>query len=122
MSKAQWIKENLKDGEYYAGILLGENGEPDQHIILLPGQVVGQTWENCKAWAVLQGGELPTRREQRILFANAKGQFDSEWYWSCEQHASNPSYAWSQNFVNGDQDILRKTCEGRARAVRRLPI
>jgi hypothetical protein len=87
-AKAQFLKQNLKPGEEYAGLLLGENGEPDEHIILLPGEVVGQDWGNCKAWAKLQGGELPTRRMQSLLFANLKKHFQSAWYWSCEQHGS----------------------------------
>lgn len=28
MSKAQWIAENLKKGEQYAGLILGKNGAP----------------------------------------------------------------------------------------------
>lgn len=36
MSKEQWLKENLREGEVYAGLILGENGAPDHHVILLP--------------------------------------------------------------------------------------
>lgn len=120
--KAQWIKENLKDGEHYAGILLGENGEPDQHIILLPGQTTDITWDAAVEWAAKAGGALPTRSEQALLYANLKSQFQSAWYWSGEQYAANPSHAWGQDFYYGTQDNGRKSYEGRARAVRRLPI
>jgi hypothetical protein len=119
---SDWLKENLKDGERYVGILMGENGAPEQHIILLPGEIVGQSWANCKAWAEQQGGELPTRREQSLLLANLKAEFQPRWYWSGEQHAGYSGYAWGQHFGNGDQDDGRKSYEGRARAVRRLPI
>ena len=44
------------------------------------------------------------------------------WYWSSTQHASSPSYAWVQYFYYGYQDDNHKSYEGRARAVRRLPI
>ena len=44
------------------------------------------------------------------------------WYWSSTQHASSPSDAWGQDFNDGNQDIIHKSYEGRARAVRRLPI
>ncbi|WP_082616424.1 DUF1566 domain-containing protein [Massilia sp. Root418] len=44
------------------------------------------------------------------------------WYWSSTQYAPNPDYAWFQNFIDGYQVINHKSAEGRARAVRRLPI
>jgi hypothetical protein len=44
------------------------------------------------------------------------------WYWSSTQHASGPSNAWGQLFYGGGQDCLHESYEGRARAVRRLPI
>lgn len=122
MSKAIWIEENLKDGEVYAGRLLGKNGAPDQHIILLPTEAVDQSWGSCKAWAESQGGELPTRREQSLLFANLKAEFQPRWYWSGEQHADYSVYAWNQRFNGGYQGLNRKSYEGRARAVRRIII
>jgi hypothetical protein len=123
MSKAQWIKENLKDGEQYAGIILGKDGQPDHHLILLsavPGS--GLNWSKAKQWASTIGGELPTRNEQSLLFANLKHQFDAAWYWSGEQDAAGPGYAWVQDFGYGGQYDLRKSYEYRARAVRRLLI
>jgi hypothetical protein len=70
MSKQQWIKENLKDGEQCAGMSLGKDGQPDHHLILLPGQVEGVTWEDAKTWAEKIGGSLPNRREQSKLTKN----------------------------------------------------
>jgi hypothetical protein len=122
MSKAEWIKEFLKPSEHYAGLILGKEGAPDQHIILLPGDIKVPSWEKGLQFAADCGGELPTRREQRILYANAKEHFQPTWYWSCEQHAAIPDYAWGQGFDNGNQYSYRKTFEGRARAVRRLII
>ena len=48
--------------------------------------------------------------------------FEPEWYWSSTQHASYSSNAWSQDFGDGDQGHYDKYYEGRARAVRRLPL
>ncbi len=44
------------------------------------------------------------------------------WYWSSTQHAAYPSYAWVQGLVNGYQSDYLKSYEGRARAVRSIPI
>jgi hypothetical protein len=120
MSKAQWIKENLKPGEEYAGLLLGKDGQPDQHIILLPGDPDSVTWKQAKDFAKKQGGELPTRREQSLLFANLKEHFKGDWYWSGEQRASYSYCAWGQDFGYGTQDFDHLDFRCRARAVRRL--
>ena len=122
MSKAQWIEENLKPGEQYAGLILGKDGAPDQHVILLPGEAEAATWQQAKEWAEKAGGELPTRREQSLLFANLKEQFQPRWYWSSEQHASGPDYAWVQLFYGGSQYYYGVGGKFRARAVRRLEI
>lgn len=120
--KQEFLATNLRDGESYAGILLGQNGEPDAHIILLPGDADPLTWPKAKEWAKKQGGELPTRREQALLFANLKGEFKPNWYWSSQQHETNDQYAWVQGFDGGGQYRDRKDSYGRARAVRRLVI
>jgi len=120
--KAKFLAENSKPGEVYAGLLLGKNGDPDQHIFLLSGHEKSITWPKAKAWAKKAGGELPTRREQALLFANCKEKFDSGSYWSGEQFAGDESYAWCQDFGYGDQYGYRELNELRARAVRRLPL
>jgi hypothetical protein len=112
----------LKEGEHYAGILLGKNGEPDQHIVLLPGAAENVEWQDALDWAKSLGGDLPTRREQSLLFANLKEEFEEAWYWSNEQHASYSDYAWYQLFYDGGQDNWLNNYELRARAVRRLVI
>lgn len=124
MSKAKerWIGENLKKGELYAGIILGKDGAPDQHIILLPGAAESVSWAKAKAFARKAGGHLPTRREQSLLFANLKEQFQKAWYWSGEQHATHDGYAWDYDFSNGYQDSAYKQGCYRARAVRRVPL
>lgn len=112
----------LKQGERWAGILLNTNSAPSHHIILLPGEADKVTWAQAKKWAKEAGGELPTRREQSLLFANLKDQFQLDWYWSCEQHAGNADGAWLQGFGNGYQGYDRKGFHCRARAVRRIKI
>jgi hypothetical protein len=111
----------LVSGEQYAGIILSK-GKPTHHLILLAGEIDKATWPKAGAWAKKQGGELPTRREQALLFANVPGEFKPEWYWSSEQHASYPSGAWVQSFSFGGQTGNLKDYGSRARAVRRLKI
>src|SRR3990167_4907962 len=112
----------LKKDEHWAGIILSKDGAPNHHLILLPGEAGSVTWAQAKKWAKEAGGELPTRREQSLLFANLKEHFQSAWYWSGEQHATNADWAWMRNFGYGSQDACRKVNPCRARAVRRIKI
>ena len=112
----------LKPGERYAGIVLAEDGEPAHHLILLPGEAEDLNWEDAKSWATEQGGELPTRQEQALLFANLKSQFKPNWHWSNQAHETNSAWAWCQAFNSGDQNYDVQDLELRARAVRRLVI
>ena len=111
----------LNHGEQWAGIIIGKDGEPNHHLILLPGEADSIDWPDANEWAAEQGGELPSRREQALLYANLKEQFKPEWYWSGEQH-ENKSYAWYLNFSYGDQDTSYTDDRLRARCVRRLVI
>ena len=122
MSKKQWIAENLEPGEKYAGLILEKNGAKDYHLILLLGQADDVNWAAAMAWAKTIGGELPTRREQSLLFANLKEQFEPRWYWARETRASDFDYAWFQHFDNGSQGLNHKGHKFRARAVRRIYI
>lgn len=105
------------------GVMAGENGQPDYLLLDLgvePEKDV--TWEEAMAWAKSVGGELPTRREQAMLFANRRdGQYKARWCWSGEQPADEPSWAWGQDFGYGSQYYGRKDYHYRARAVRRVP-
>jgi hypothetical protein len=73
------------------------------------------------AWAEKQGGVLPSRVDQLVLWQNLKGEFKKEAYWSSEQNADDAAYAWYQYFSYGGQDYSGKGGEFRARAVRRVP-
>ncbi len=110
----------LKPGERYAGIVLDDNGAFSHHLILLPGDVEDKTWEQANQWAASISGELPTRREQSLLFANLKGEFESAYYWSGERHEKESGWAWSQIFSSGPQCTYAQNYELRARAVRRF--
>lgn len=114
------VRASLNDGEVYAGIVIGKNGADDHHLILLPGEVGDVNWTAAKAWAAEQGGELPTRREQSLLYANASEEFKRDWYWSSEEDGSG--WAWCQGFYYGNQYDYYKDDSLRARAVRRLVI
>ena len=123
MSKAQFLAENLKTSEIYSGLILGKDGEPDYHLVLLPAIPEKKlNWSDALAWARSVGGDLPTRSEQALLFANSKEHFESAWYWSNTQDARSTDYAWVQIFDDGGQDGFHKSYEGRSRAVRRLLI
>ena len=111
----------LQHGERYAGLLFDANGLASHHLILLPGEAEDIKWDAAKEWASKVGGELPTRQEQALLFANLKSEFKPNWYWSGEQYEEDSSYAWDQYFLNGGQGYYHESYSGRARAVRRFP-
>jgi len=111
----------LAAGERCAGPILDEDGALIHYLILLPCEAEDVTWDQAREWAEQQGGELPSRREQSLLFTNLQGEFESAWYWSAEE-AETSGWAWSQHFCYGDQDDDPQSNQLRARAVRRLPI
>lgn len=113
---------DLAQGEHYAGIITGKDGEAPYHLILLPDEPTDElTFEAAGDWAKRIGGSLPNRREQALLYANLKDQFNPAWYWSGEAH-SDTRYAWCQGFDVGYQGSNYTGIELRARAVRRLTI
>lgn len=110
----------LADGELYAGLLLGKDGEPDQHIVLLPGEASDLDWKVATDWAAATGGDLPSPREQTLLFANLPEQFKRDFYWSKWEVSAD--CALGQMFSQGTQIHGLKGFPGRARAVRRVPL
>lgn len=113
----------LKEGEANAGLIMLPDGKPSHWLILLPGDKDNGNWQDATDWTAEQGGELPTRNEQSLLFANAKDQFKKDWYWSGVTVEGEAEWAWYQYFSNGHQDDVRKSviiC--RARAVRRVSV
>ncbi|KVR83063.1 DUF1566 domain-containing protein [Burkholderia vietnamiensis] len=109
----------LAAGERCAGPILDEDGALSHYLILLPGEAESMTWDQAREWAEQQGGELPSRREQSLLFTNLQGEFESAWYWSGEE-AETSGWAWYQYFSHGLQGSHRLHSKLRARAVRRF--
>ena len=77
-------------------------------------------WQPAMDWAAAAGGELPTRQEQALLFANCKPHLEPEWHWSCETHKENASSAWICGISSGYQSSSHESCAGGAVAVRRV--
>ncbi len=117
----QLIIPPLADGEIYVGAIGDAQGNL-HHVILLPGDNGDDNWQTQKEWAASIGGDLPTRVEQAMLWANHRDQFKKDWYWSNEQHHSAAGFAWCQHFRDGYQYSTHQGLQLRARAVRRLPI
>jgi hypothetical protein len=122
MSTIESVSGTLRQGEFYAGLILGKDGAPDHHLILLPGDAQDVTWVAAREWAAIAGGDLPNRRELALLLANLKEQFERVWYWSCEQSEVRSQLVWGQNFSSGIQTMYGRAFHGRARAIRRAPI
>lgn len=121
MSCHETIKNDLKDGETYAGLIIGKAGVSDYHLVLLPGDADDVTWSAARTWALGAGGDLPNRRELSLLHANVKELFARVWYWSAEQSEARSQLVWGQNFSSGIQTMYGRQFHGRARAVRRIP-
>lgn len=115
-------------GGIFAGIVRGEEGQPDYCLIVHQEQKAPGPWQAAMDWAAgltadgHSGFVLPNRREQAILYGNVSELFEKAWYWSGVTHASHPSYAWMQGFDDGYQGLNHKYGYFRARAVRRVPI
>ena len=109
----------LNTGELYAGLATDPEGKSAHHVVLLPGDVE-KSWHDAKAWAASIGGELPTRTEALLLFHTQRDAFKRDWYWTSQQRADDPSFAWCQFFYWGSQGSLALSWEFLARAVRRV--
>jgi hypothetical protein len=116
------VRTTLKEGEHYAGVILGKNGLPDHHLVLLPGEAEEVSWSAAREWASGNGGELPSRRELALLYANLREHFQRLWYWSSEPQEPRSHLVWGQNFTSGIQTMYGRPFRGRARAVRRLVV
>ena len=115
-------------GGVYAGIARGRDLAPDYYLIVGPELDDATDWVAAQKWAEGLNVEghtdfaLPFRKEQALCFANVPELFKPEYYWSCEQHASDSHYAWYQTFILGYQTYWNKVHHFRARAARRLII
>ncbi|NHZ66687.1 DUF1566 domain-containing protein [Massilia genomosp. 1] len=114
------LRHALCAGEHYAGLILGKNNCRDHHLVLLPDEAADVPWRIARDWALACGGELPTRRELSLLYANLHEHFQRMWYWSCETQEPRAHLVWGQNFTSGIQTMYGRPFRGRARAVRRV--
>jgi len=115
--------------DVFVGITLNAEGTGDIALFLnLDAGDVELAWQPALDWAAAISNadhpagsyDLPTRKEQALLFANAAEHFQAEWYWSNAQCSA--VYAWFQDFGNGGTYHGHKVNDCRVRAVRRLPI
>ncbi|MBU7436486.1 DUF1566 domain-containing protein [Paraburkholderia fungorum] len=109
----------LAEGEIYLCGLVDANGDIE-HTVLLPGDSERATWPAQIEWAKGIGGDLPTRPELAIAFAKHRELFQKAAYWSNEEDADDPGWAWYQYFDYGTQSTNHTYYELRARAVRRF--
>lgn len=116
------MKLDLAAGEECAGLVLTNEGKPSHYLILLPNEADGVTFKEATDWAKKQGGDLPSRDEQALLFANLKTHFKQEYYWSGIEHPTPEGFAFVQYFGNGSQYGDVKGNKFRARAVRRFNV
>ena len=107
------------EGGIFAGLTTRADGIHCA-VVLLPGTAEDLTWEAAKAWAVEQGGELPTRPVAALLFANVQPALSPEWHWTADEY--NASSAWNCNFCYGYQGTTHKSYGLAAVAVRQIPI
>jgi hypothetical protein len=109
----------LAEGEIYLCGLVDANGDIE-HTVLLPGDNERATWSAQLEWAKGIGGDLPKRAELAIAFARHRELFQKAAYWSNEEDADDPGWAWAQYFNGGGQDLYHTGIKLRARAVRRF--
>lgn len=110
----------LQSGERYAGATLNADGSVQHHIVLLAARPDKDLdWDDAKAWAGEAGGELPTRQEQSLLFANCRDALPPQsWCWSSEPHGAR--HAWGCSFTNGLRSCGYHSSECNAVAIRRV--
>jgi hypothetical protein len=111
----------LKKGEVYVGGTIDVDGKVT-HTILLPGEKADGGWKDALAWSKKEGGDLPNRIEQAMLWAHHADKFQKRYYWSNAQCAGNDACAWDQSFLYGYQGLWHKDNKSMARAVRRVTI
>ena len=118
---AKFSLPKLAKGEVWICGMVQPDGKV-VHTILLAGESKDLNHQDAMAWAKKQGGDLPDRVEQAVLFKDHRKLFQQRAYWSNTTHAAFSGGAWSQFFYFGGQDDWGKGNELLARAVRRVTI
>lgn len=121
------LGEPLEGGTFGGVITLGDWGT--YLTSLLDDRPKGRvTWWQAMEWAAAlekaKGGRivLPTRPVAAMLYAHLRTLCEQDWHWTSEEVERYGSGAWGQDFYDGDQSVDRRSYEGRARAVRLIPI
>lgn len=96
---------DIADGEHYAGLSRDHDTGAWHHVVLLPATPDKDlTWQQAIDWAKSVGGELPTRFESALLYANLRDQVDLDnWHWTATPYAGAERSAWMQYFGYGYQ-------------------
>jgi len=107
--------------EFNAGLVIDpKTGAPTHWLIDVDGEAEVTHKEGVDRAPA--GLDLPTRREQSLLMANAGHRFQKRYYWSKEEYAGYSDYAWFQYFGDGYQYGAVKDNRYLARFVRRVAI
>lgn len=115
-------------GGVYAGVVRGDAGQRDYHLIANGAEGKGLSWGNATSWAsnltpyAGRSWILPARRDQAVLYGNLPELFAKGWYWSSTPCAPDAAYAWAEYFGDGRQYSFRRLNGLRARAVLRIPV
>lgn len=110
----------LNAGEKYAGILLGKNGEPDCHVILMPRTRRSVTYDSAAAWATGRNGSLPSTREMALVEANCNIKAGD--YWTPDRDDRFPDHAASYKAPAGYTRLIANSRTSDALAIRRIPL
>jgi len=109
----------LQSGETYVGVV--KTGSIWHHIILLPAEAIGVTWQQAKTFAAAVGGELPDLGDYEVLLRNACEHFaGDDTYWSQEMWPKRAEAFYLDFSQHPYKDWDSIQAPMRARAVRRI--
>ncbi len=110
------------DAGIFAGITTKADGTHCAVALLADKPAEHLDWDDAMAWAQGLQAELPTRPVAALLYANVGDQFEKAWHWTADTDKAYDGCAWGQYFDFGIQIDISKSYEGRARAVRLIPL
>lgn len=108
------------EGGTFAGLSVFDN--KPVLLVKLRGEIEEASHARYVAWCTEQGGLPMTRFDGLIFFNNLRIYFKQEAYWTGDDYAVDPDYAWCQGFNYGTQGWNRKSDKLRGVAVRRVPL
>ena len=117
----------LENGLHIQGVANNLMGETYPVSLLLSLKQTSLPWVKAGEWAKERGGELPSRAQWQAIQAHrneinevleAAGKpILSGWYWTGEEYANNPRYAWNVNMYRASTDYYDKANFDYVRAV-----